>query len=129
MSASTITPAIWFVSCSVKMPRMPGGVLLALALVAGEGTRVASVPLELRVFNGLEDVTTQTRIAVHRAGEHVNPVALLSAGPATLTIDVPAGIYDVQAIRERDGRVVSIRWAQRLVVMPYPDGAGAHPEV
>jgi hypothetical protein len=108
---------------------MPGGVLLALALVAGEGTRVASVTLELRVFDGLEEVTTQTRIAVHRAGEHVNPVAQLSAGPATLTIDVPAGIYDVQAIRERDGRVVSIRWAQRLVVMPYPDEAGRHLEV
>jgi hypothetical protein len=108
---------------------MRGGVLLALALVAGNGARAASVTLELRVFNGLEDVTSQTRVAVHRADEHVNPIALLSAGQSPFSIEVPAGIYDVQAIRERDGHAVSIRWAQRLVVMPYPDEAGRHLEV
>jgi hypothetical protein len=35
----------------------------------------------------------------------------------------------VQALREREGRVVTIRWAQRLVVMPYPDEEGRHLEV
>ncbi len=108
---------------------MRGGVLLALALVAGDGARTASVTLELRVFNGLEDVTRQTRVAVHRAGDHTSPVVQLSAGPSTLSTDVPAGIYDVQAIRERDGHVLNIRWAQRLVVMHYPDEAGRHLEV
>jgi hypothetical protein len=44
-------------------------------------------------------------------------------------LQVPSGIYDVQAIHERDGRVVNIRWANRLVVMPYPDEAGQHLEV
>jgi len=38
-------------------------------------------------------------------------------------------IYDAQAIQEREGRVVNIRWAQRLVVMPYPDEQGRHLEV
>jgi hypothetical protein len=108
---------------------MPGGVLFALALLAGGGTRAGSIALELRVFNAYEDVTAQTRLAIHRAGEHSSPVAHLNAGPATVAIDMPAGIYDVQAIRERDGRVVSIRWAQRLVVMPYPDEGGRHLEV
>ena len=42
---------------------------------------------------------------------------------------VPPGIYDAQAVHERDRRVVSIRWAERLVVMPYPDEAGHHLEV
>ena len=116
-------------SCSAKMPPMRGGVLLALALVAGDGARTASVTLELRVFNGLEDVTRQTRVAVHRAGDHTSPFVQLSAGPSTLSTDVPAGIYDVQAIRERDGHVLNIRWAQRLVVMHYPDEAGRHLEV
>jgi hypothetical protein len=108
---------------------MRGGVLLALALVAGDGARTPPVTLELRVFNGLEDVTRQTRVAVHRAGDHTSPVVQLSAGPSTLSTDVPAGIYDVQAIRERDGHVLNIRWAQRLVVMHYPDEAGRHLEV
>ncbi len=35
----------------------------------------------------------------------------------------------MQAILERDGRVVNIRWANRLVVMPYPDEGGHHLEV
>ena len=62
------------------MPPMRGGVLLALALVAGDGAGTASVTLELRVFNGLEDVTRQTRVAVHRAGDHTSPFVQLSAG-------------------------------------------------
>jgi hypothetical protein len=108
---------------------MRGGIPLALALLAGGGTWGGPITLELRVFNGPEDVTSQTRISVHRAGDHTTPIAQLRAGASTLSVDVPAGLYDVQAIRERDGRVLSIRWAQRLVVMPYPDEAGKHLEV
>ena len=46
-----------------------------------------------------------------------------------MQLAVPAGFYDVQAIEEREGRVVNIRWANRLVVMPYPDERGHHLEV
>jgi len=42
---------------------------------------------------------------------------------------VAPGIYDAQAVQEQDARVVSIRWAERLVVMPYPDEDGHHLEV
>jgi hypothetical protein len=111
---------------------MRGGVLLALALVSGHGVKLpsaTSVSLELRVFNGVEDVTSQTRLSVHRAGDHASPIAQSGAGQSMPSIQVPAGIYDVQAIRERDGRVLNIRWAERLVVMPYPDEAGRHLEV
>ena len=38
-------------------------------------------------------------------------------------------MYDAQIIREREGRVLNIRWAERLIVMPYPDEAGRHLEV
>src|SRR5262245_55117860 len=44
-------------------------------------------------------------------------------------MQLPPGIYDCQAVQERDGRVLNIRWAERLVVMPYPDEAGHHLEV
>jgi hypothetical protein len=113
------------------MPRMRRGLLLALALalVTGDTTFAAPLTLELRVFNGVEDVTSQTRVAVHRAGERTTPVVELSAGHSPLSAEVPPGIYDVQAIRERDGRVLNIRWAQRLVVMAYPDEGGRHLEV
>jgi hypothetical protein len=44
-------------------------------------------------------------------------------------LTVAEGIYDAQAIRESGGEVVSIRWANRLVVMKYPDEGGRHLEV
>ncbi len=93
--------------------------------VAGPG----DLTLELRVFNGTEEVTAQTRLTVHRAGERGDPLRQSTAADGRVLLQVPQGIYDVQAIQERDGRVVNIRWANRLVVMPYPDEDGQHLEV
>src|SRR4051794_29336877 len=109
---------------------MRGGLMLALALVtAGDTVFAASLTLEMRVFNGADDVTRDTRVAVYRAGDRGQPLVQLGVGHVPLTIDLPPSIYDVQAIHEREGRVVHIRWAQRLVVMPYPDETGRHLEV
>ena len=85
--------------------------------------------LELRVFNGAEEVTNQTRVFVHRAGDRGTPIAEAGGGPSRIELKVQEGIYDVQAVRERDGQVVNIQWANRLVVMAYPDEAGRHLEV
>jgi hypothetical protein len=87
------------------------------------------VLLELRVFTGAQEVTGDTRISVYRGGERVTPVAQATPQSGRLEIEVDPGIYDVQAIREHDGRVMGIRWAERLVVMAYPDEAGHHLEV
>ena len=108
---------------------------LALALVAAFAAQdPASIPapqltLELRVFNGSEEVTAQSRVTVHRAGERGEPMMNSAATAGRVQLQIPAGIYDVQAIHERDGRVLNIRWANRLVVMAYPDEAGHHLEV
>ena len=111
------------------MPRMRRAFLLLLAILTGGTVSAASLTLELRVFNGVEDVTSQTRVAVHRSGDRTSPVVQLGVGHSPLAAEIPPGIYDVQAIRVRDGRVLNIRWAQRLVVMPYPDEGGRHLEV
>src|SRR4051794_23349007 len=109
---------------------MRGGLMLALALVtAGDTVFAASLTLEMRVFNGVEDVTRDTRVAVYRAGERGQPIVQLRVGQVPLTAELPPSIYDVQAIHERQGRVINIKWAQRLVVMPYPDENGRHLEV
>ena len=118
---------------------MPGRLVIAFAAVilaagaedsswAGAGQPEA-LTLEIRAFNGTEDVTGQTRLTVHRAGERTEALSHTRSGDGRVTLQVPAGIYDVQAIQERDGRVVNIRWANRLVVMPYPDEGGHHLEV
>lgn len=103
--------------------------MLALAAVTQAPRAQSPLTLEIRVFTGVEEVTGETRVTVHRAGERADPLAQTAAGVGRVTLVVPPGIYDVQAIRERDGRVISIRWAERLVVMPYSDENGHHLEV
>ncbi len=101
----------------------------AAGALAAPGQEPAKLLLELRVFNGSEEVTTHTRLTVQRAGARGEPLANATSPDGPAQLQVPSGIYDVQALHERDGRVVNIRWANRLVVMPYPDEAGQHLEV
>ncbi len=84
--------------------------------------------LEFRAFRGADDVTRESRITLHKAGDHGQALARIPIGGPP-TMKVPPGIYDAQAIHEQERRVVNIRWAERLVVMPYPDEAGHHLEV
>jgi hypothetical protein len=108
---------------------------VALALVTALTVQVSpAVPpqpltLELRVFNGGEEVTAHIRTTLHRPGEHGEAILQASAVNGRVQYQVAPGIYDVQVIQERDGRVLEIRWANRLVVMPYPDEPGHHLEV
>jgi len=105
---------------------MPGALLAVLALLATQPPQ-QRLTLEIRTYRGTEDVTDATRVIVHRAGERDQPVGQITRAQPTLAV-VP-GIYDAQAVHERDGRVHDIRWAERLVVMEYPDEAGHHLEV
>jgi hypothetical protein len=101
--------------------------LISLALATVPQPQ-ALLTLEIRVFNGPDEVTRHSRVTVHRAGERGTPVGRVDPG-APGHVQVPAGIYDAQAVHEVSGRVQDIRWAHRLVVMPYPDEAGHHLEV
>ena len=104
-------------------------VALTLAIAAIQTSAATSLALELRVFDGPDDVTRESRVALYRAGERGVPLARSDPASASVTFRVPAGFYDAQAIREREGRVVAIRWAERLVVMAYGDEEGRHLEV
>jgi hypothetical protein len=106
---------------------MQACVVLALAILV-LGPVQESITLEVRTFDGPNDVSELTRVVVHRAGDREQPVGRVNIGP-NRTVSVSPGIYDAQAIREQSGRVVNIRWAERLVVMPYPDEKGHHLEV
>jgi hypothetical protein len=111
---------------------MSGRVLQVLALLALgslDPQAPGSLVLELRVFNGQAEASSGTRFTVHKAGDRGTPVAVLAGRPGGVELHVPEGMYDVQAIEERDGTVVNIQWSNRLVVMPYPDEGGRHLEV
>jgi hypothetical protein len=113
------------------MPPMPrAALLLAVAFTTtAQMTTVAPLTLELRIFNGRDEVTRYARVTIHKAGERGQPVAQVTGAQGAIHVSLPEGIYDVQAIEERDGQVVNIQWANRLVVMPYPDEQGRHLEV
>ena len=88
--------------------------------------RPAPIRTEFRIFDGTAEVTAETRLRVRPTGS--TEAGQLVEG-AQLMVDLPAGIYDVQAIRQRAGQAANIRWAEKLVVMAYPDEAGRHLEV
>ena len=102
---------------------------LVLALGLALLVQTASpLTLRVRVFNGADEVTAETRVTIFKAGERQAAIAE-ARGRAVIETSVEQGIYDAQAIHERDGRVLNIRWAERLIVMPYPDEGGQHLEV
>jgi hypothetical protein len=112
---------------------MPAIVLLAATVVALAGSAAVRQPqpeprdvsCEFRVFNGEADVTAETRLRVYPAGQRAQP---RDVEPGR-TLVFPSGFYDVQAVRQRDGVVVNIRWAERILVQRYPDEGAHHLEV
>jgi hypothetical protein len=97
-----------------------------LALIASQEAP-PRVTAEFRVFAGSEEITATTRLRIMATGtrEHSSTVE----EGKRLVIDVTPGIYDVQALRLRPEGIVAIRWAERLVMMHYPDEGGRHLEV
>lgn len=89
-----------------------------------------TVRLELRVFDGGDDVTAESRVRLFTRGQRANDLPTTPGGPGEpITATVPIGFYDAQAIRERKGQVQDIRWAEQLLVQRYPDEYGRHLEV
>lgn len=93
---------------------------------AGQTAAGPPIRTEFRIFDGTVEVTAETRLRVRPSGS--TETGRIVEGPH-LTLELPPGIYDVQAVRQQRGQVVSVRWAERLVIMAYPDEAGRHLEV
>ena len=107
------------------------GLLLVLSGAAAPGgaqpaSRADMIRTEFRVFEGATEVTAETRLRIRPSGT-MEPGRIIE-GP-TLSVELPAGIYDVQAVHQKQERVISVKWAERLVVMNYPDEGGRHLEV
>lgn len=85
----------------------------------------ARVLTEFRVFDGATEVTAATRLRVVPAGNRSAPALDVDRG----TVPLAPAVYDVQAIRTSDSGVRSIKWAERLAILHYPDEGGRHLEV
>lgn len=103
-----------------------GIVLAGLAAAQEPPARDTPVIAEFRVFAGTEEVTSTTRLRIMPTGTR-SEASPVEGNPPSVT--VPPGIYDVQALRMRPEGIVGIKWAERLVVMHYPDEGGRHLEV
>ncbi len=88
-----------------------------------------SVRLQLRVFDGVEDVTREARVRLYPTGRRDEPLKLTLGADQAYEADVPVGLYDVQAIRLKAGEVSGVRWVERLLVQKYPDEFGRHLQV
>jgi hypothetical protein len=89
-------------------------------------SRGETIRTEFRVFNGTSEVSGETRLRVRPSGSSETGRVI---GSGQLAIDLAPGIYDVQAVRQQAGQVTNVRWAERLVIMAYPDESGRHLEV
>lgn len=112
---------------------MRGSLTLAVMLGASmhaQSPQPATEPViaEFRVFAGAEEITASTRLRIMPTGKRDKPTTTVEEG-GRLSATLAPGIYDVQALRLRQESIVAIRWAERLVVMHYPDEGGRHLEV
>jgi hypothetical protein len=88
-----------------------------------------TVKLEVRVFDGSDDVTSESKVKLYPKGQRSADIPMTAAGAGQpVSVMVPVGFYDAQAIRERRGEAPSIRWAQQWLVQRYPDEYGRHLE-
>jgi hypothetical protein len=87
----------------------------------------APVTAEFRIFAGTEEITASTRLRIMPTGTREKSSTIEEGKRLAATL--PPGIYDVQALRLRPEGIIAIRWAERLVVMHYPDEGGRHLEV
>lgn len=91
-----------------------------------------NVRLQLRVFDGVTEVTRDTRVLLFPAGRRGTPIRLTLGADRAYEADVPVGLYDVQAIRAKTAgadAIAGVKWVERMLVQKYPDEYGRHLQV
>ena len=88
-----------------------------------------TVRLQVRVFDGVTEVTRETRVRLYPAGRRGTPIKLTLGSDRAYEADVAVGLYDVQAVRMRAGSVAGVRWVEHMLVQKYPDEYGRHLQV
>jgi hypothetical protein len=84
----------------------------------------ATVRLELRIFDGPDDVTAETRVRLFPRGQRTNDLPTTTAPGQAITATVPVGFYDAQAIREKRGEVAGQTRLRRAANPPVAGRGG-----
>lgn len=97
--------------------------------VQAASTPATKVKLQLRIFEGAEDITREARVQLYPRGQRTNEIATALGADQAYETDVEPGFYDVQVIKEQRGQVLGIRWVEQILVQRYPDEYGRHLQV
>ena len=109
--------------------RLVLGFVTALAAAQARPRIREAADTRAAAFNGIDEVTAHIAPTVAPGRRSGEPLLHASTADGRVQFRFRRGIYDVQAIHEREGSVLDIRWANHLVVMPYPDEPDHHLEV
>lgn len=88
-----------------------------------------TVHLQLRVFEGSDDITREARLLVYPRGQRTGDLKMTLGPDQAFEADVVPGFYDIQIVKERKGQVLGIRWIEQVLVQRYPDEYGRHLQV
>jgi hypothetical protein len=91
--------------------------------------QAGKVRLQLRIFEGGEDITREARLQLYPRGQRTSEIATTLGPDQAYETDVEPGFYDVQLIKERRGQVLGVRWVEQILVQRYPDEYGRHLQV
>jgi hypothetical protein len=106
--------------------------LVALVAVSASTQELGSgkVRLQLRVFEGGEDITPDAKLQLYPRGQRTGDIPMTLGPDQAFEAEVPTGFYDVQIVKERrGGQVGALRWIENILVQRYPDEAGRHLQV
>lgn len=108
--------------------------VLACLMMAGLGASSAHqspapLQLDIRVFDGPTEVTTDTMVAVFDAGRRGDPRRVPQVANGERQVALPPGQYDLQLVHQDEGRVLGVRWTTLRLLAAYPGEHGRHLEV
>ncbi len=84
--------------------------------------------LDIRVFDGTDEVTADTIVSLYEAGARANARRLPLAQNGERQLPLPPGQYDLQLLHQDDGRVLRVRWTSLRLLVAYPGEHGQHLE-
>ena len=105
-------------------------VLATLALLSVASTRAQppAVTLQVRVFDGVDEVTADTKITAYVTGDRTSALVATFASESH-SLELQPGIYDLQITRDEIDDTASVKWYKHLWIQHYPDQLAGHLEV
>jgi hypothetical protein len=99
------------------------------ASASGYAQSPAAIDVFVRVFDGVEEVTTDCRITVYAAATRGTPLTSDLSQVDGHHVEVEPGFYDLQILRHDPNGAAVIEWINYLSFLPYSDEGRRHVEI